>query len=56
MQDGDREKEFAACNKHGLIRSYRMEDDFTVSAKQVEELLRKLDAKIELLQELLNEE
>ena len=43
----EREKEFFYCNKYGLVRNYKMETDFMISAKQVEEVLKRLDQAIE---------
>lgn len=47
--------EFKTCDKYGLIRSYSMREDFTIQAKQVEDLLVKLDEKIEDYKGMLGE-
>lgn len=48
--------DYPLCDKYGLIRSYKMETDFMITADQVERLLELLDDKIQVLEELLREE
>lgn len=39
-------EEFRLCDHYGLIRSYKIETDFVISAKQVEAVLEKLEKKM----------
>ncbi len=47
--------EFRHCDKYGLIRSYKMETDFMITAKQVEALLVILETRITGLEKLISE-
>ncbi len=35
--------EFKMCDKYGLVRNYKMETDFMITAKQVEKLLGRVE-------------
>lgn len=48
--------DFPCLDQLGIVRNYKIEDDYIVSAKQAEEAIEKLLYRIKVLEELLREE
>lgn len=45
--------EFKLCDKYGLVRNYKMETDFMITAWQVEKCIEALEFRINALEEIL---